>query len=137
MAQWWGPHTFTNPVCDMDVRPGGAYRIVMRAPDGVDYPLKGVFREVARPERFAMTMDCSEHPDAWHDLVKPNRPKEERNPAGEMLCTVTFDENAGKTKVAIRIRFASAGLREAMVKMGMNEGWSESLDRLAAVLKEG
>ena len=34
MAQWWGPHTFTNPVCEMDVRPGGAYRIVMRGPDG-------------------------------------------------------------------------------------------------------
>ena len=41
MAQWWGPKGFTNPVCEMDVRPGGAHRIVMRGPDGTDYPIKG------------------------------------------------------------------------------------------------
>ncbi len=39
MAQWWGPHQFTNPVCELDVRVGGAYRIVMRGPDGVEYPM--------------------------------------------------------------------------------------------------
>ena len=36
VAQWWGPKGFTNPVCEMDVRPGGALRIVMRAPDGAE-----------------------------------------------------------------------------------------------------
>lgn len=69
MAQWWGPAVFTTPVCEMDVRPGGLYRIVMRSPDGVDYPLKGVYREVVEPERLVMTMDLSEHPDAWHDRL--------------------------------------------------------------------
>src|SRR5437868_2842338 len=49
MAQWWGPHGFTIPVCEMDVRPDGAYRIVMRGADGVDYPLKGVYHEIAEP----------------------------------------------------------------------------------------
>ncbi|HMD55276.1 MAG TPA: SRPBCC domain-containing protein, partial [Phycisphaerae bacterium] len=81
MAQWWGPHHFTNSVCEMDVRPGGAYRIVMRSPDGIEYPINGVFREIAAPERLVMTMDCSEHPDAWHDLVNPQRGAD-RNPAG-------------------------------------------------------
>jgi uncharacterized protein YndB with AHSA1/START domain len=52
MARWWGPKAFTNPVCEMDVRPGGAHRIVMRGADGVEYPLKGVYREVAAPERL-------------------------------------------------------------------------------------
>src|SRR5436309_7085220 len=46
MAQWWGPHGFTNPVCEMDVRAGGRLRIVMRAPDGVEYPMSGTFREI-------------------------------------------------------------------------------------------
>jgi uncharacterized protein YndB with AHSA1/START domain len=134
MAQWWGPHTFTNPVCEMDVRPGGVYRIVMCGPDGVKYPIKGMYREVVKPERLVMTMDCSEHPDEWHDLVKPDRQKEERNPAGEMLTTVTFEEFDGRTKVTIRVRLVSAAIRDAMVKMGMNEGWSQSLDRLGELL---
>jgi len=134
MAQWWGPRTFTNPVCEMQVRPGGAYRIVMRSAEGVEYPLKGVYREIMEPERLVMTMDCSEHPAEWHDLVKPNRQQEEGNPAGDMLSTVTFEEIDGKTKLTIRIRFNSAAIRDAMLKMGMTEGWSQSLDRLAEEL---
>jgi uncharacterized protein YndB with AHSA1/START domain len=54
MAQWWGPHGMSNPICEMDVRPGGAYRIVMRNPNGVDYPMKGVYREVVKACRLAL-----------------------------------------------------------------------------------
>src|SRR5262245_45864240 len=52
LAQWWGPAGFTNPVCELDVRPGGKIRILMRAPDGVDYPMTGMFREVVPPKRL-------------------------------------------------------------------------------------
>lgn len=131
LARWWGPHTFTNPVCDLDVRPGGAYRIVMRSPEGVDYPLRGAFREVVRPTRLVLTMDCSEHPAAWHDLVKPDRAEGDNNPAGKMLTTVTFEPLPGHTRLTILTRFESAGIRDAMLKMGMTEGWSQSLERLA------
>jgi len=131
MARWWGPHNFTNPVCEMDVRPGGAYRIVMRSPEGVEYPIKGVYREIVEPQRLVMTLDCSEHPAAWHDLVNPNRQKGEGNPAGEMLQTATFEELDGKTTLTIRTRFNSVAIRDAMLKMGMTEGWSQSLERLA------
>jgi hypothetical protein len=48
LAQWWGPKSFTNPVCETDARPGGAYRIVMRSLEGVEYPVKGVYCEVDR-----------------------------------------------------------------------------------------
>ena len=130
LAQWWGPNGFTNPVCEMDVRPGGAHRIVMRGPDGTDYPVKGVYREIVEPERLVMTLDCSEHPDSWHDMVKPNRQKEDRNTVGMMLQTVTFEERGGKTLLTVRTRFESAAIRDAMVKMGMSEGWAQSLDRL-------
>ncbi|HXB03070.1 MAG TPA: SRPBCC domain-containing protein [Opitutaceae bacterium] len=134
MAQWWGPSSFTTPVCELDVRPGGAYRIVMRGADGVDYPITGVYREIVPPARLVMTMDCTEHPAAWHDMVKPDRKKGEKNPAGEMLQTVTFESFDGKTKLTIRICLETAAIRDAMVKMGMNEGWSLSLDRLAELV---
>jgi len=41
VARWWGPHRFTNPVCELDLRPGGAILIHMRGPDGVVYPMTG------------------------------------------------------------------------------------------------
>ncbi|HET6251173.1 MAG TPA: SRPBCC domain-containing protein [Tepidisphaeraceae bacterium] len=134
LSRWWGPRPFTTPVCEMDVRPGGKYRIVMRSADGVDYPITGVFREVDSPRRLVMTMDCSEHPPQWHDMVKPNRSKEETNPAGIMLTTVTFDDEGGKTRLTVRTHFASDAIGAAMKKMGMREGWSQSLDRLAELL---
>ena len=133
VTQWWGPRGFANPVCEMDVRPGGAFRIVMRGADGTDYPLTGVYREIAEPERLVMTLDCSEHPDAWHDAINPRRRKGE-NAAGHMLQTATFEDLGGKTRLTIRTRFESSAIREAMLKMGMTEGWSQSLDRLAAVV---
>ena len=134
MARWWGPANFTNSACEMDVRPGGAYRIVMRSPEGVEYPVKSIFLEVARPERLVMTLDTSGHPAEWHDLVNPNRPKGAANSSLEMLQTTTFEELGGKTRLTVRTRLESAAIRDAMLRMGMTEGWSQSLDRLAAHL---
>jgi len=134
MARWWGPHGFTNPVCEMDVRPGGAYRIVMRSPEGVDYPLKGVYSEVVPPERLVMTDDCSEHPAEWHDLVNPNR---KGQTTLEALSTVTFEDvGGGKAKLTVQTLFESVAFRDALLRMGMSEGWSQSLERLASHLAE-
>ena len=55
MARWWGPTYFTNPVCELDARPGGAILIHMTSPDGTAYPMKGTFEEVVPPERLAFS----------------------------------------------------------------------------------
>src|ERR1700722_7233031 len=55
LAQWFGPHGFTNPVCEVDLRPGGIWRHVMRGPDGNDYPMISIFQEVLPPERLVFT----------------------------------------------------------------------------------
>ena len=130
LTQWWGPYGFSNPVCELDVRPGGAYRIVMRGPDGVDYPLKGVYREVVPPARLVMTDDCSEHPEAWHAQLDPGRRPGEPRPALDALSTVTFNEEADGTRLEIRTQFASAAILDAMLRMGMTGGWTQSLERL-------
>ncbi len=135
MAQWWGPHHFTNPVCQLDVRPGGAWRIVMRGPDGVEHPAKGVYREIVAPERIVMTIDHSDLPEAWHDMVNPDRPRGQGKPRLDNLATVTFEEQNGRTTLTIRTQFESAAIRDAFLRIGMNEGWSQSLERLATVLK--
>lgn len=134
MAQWWGPHNYTNPVCEMDVRPGGAWRIVMRGPDGADHPAKGVYREIVEPERLVMTINHSELSEEWHDLVNPNRDKRMGKPALEALMTATFEEHQGKTTLTVRMRFESGAVRDALLKIGMSEGWSQCLERLAALV---
>ncbi len=134
LAQSWGPHTFTNPVCEMDLRPGGAYRIVMRGPDGSEYPAKGVYREVVEPERLVMTINHTELSDEWHDRINPDRDKAAGKPALEALTTVTFEALDNKTKLTIRLRFDSAAIRDALLKNGMSQGWSQTLERLEALL---
>src|SRR5680860_496485 len=55
MTRWFGPKDFTNPVCELDVRPGGAILIHMQGPDGTVYPMTGEFQEVVPPERLVFT----------------------------------------------------------------------------------
>ena len=65
LAQWWGPKGFTNPVCEIDVRVGGAIRIHMRSPDGNIYPMKGEFREIVPPERLVHGESGGPPADVW------------------------------------------------------------------------
>ncbi len=132
LARWWGPRMFTVPVCETDPRPGGAFRIVMRSPDGVDYPLRGVYLEVVEPQHLVYTSDLSEHPSEWHAEVNASLPEGERpfEAVSEMPTTVTFDERGGSTNLRVRARFDSAPLLGAFLKMGLAEGWAQSLERL-------
>jgi uncharacterized protein YndB with AHSA1/START domain len=129
MAQWFGPRAFTCR-CEGEARPGGAYRLTMIGEDRVDYPIKGVWREVVEPERLVFTMDLSEHPEEWHDIIDPKRDKSKGRPKYETVTTVTFAENAGKTTLTLRVKFDSKELRDRFVNMGMRVGWEESFDKL-------
>jgi uncharacterized protein YndB with AHSA1/START domain len=136
LSSWWGPETFSCPVCDLDVRPKGKFRIVMRGlADGTtpDYPLRGEFGEIS-PDRIVMIQDATEHPSAWHDMVNPQR-GDNPNPVGLIHQTVSFAESNGRTTVTIRSRFETVAIREAMERMGMAQGWSGSLDRLSQILR--
>lgn len=119
VAQWWGPHGFTNPVCELDLRPGGALRITMRGPDGVMIPTYGTFREVVAPERIVFISTAFEDEDG--------------NPQLEVLNTVTFVEEAGgKTRLTLRAVVVRGTAEVAASLAGMEEGWGASLDRFAA-----
>ncbi len=113
---WWGPKGFTNPVCELDPRPGGAIRIHMRAPDGVVYPMTGVFNEIVEPERLVFTSGALD---------------EKGTPLFEILTTVTFAEHGGKTKLTMHAKVMMATAAAAPHLAGMEMGWSQTLDRLA------
>ena len=139
LSRWWGPRSYTAPTCEMDPRVGGAYRLVMRSPDGVFYPIKGVIREFEAPERLALTADLSGHPTKWHDLVYKHMKRGSVRPAkGPVsIITATFEEQGRKTRLAVWNLLESIDLREAFLKIGMTRGWEESLDRLEELLKGG
>jgi uncharacterized protein YndB with AHSA1/START domain len=117
LAQWWGPKDFTNPVCRLDVRPGGNIQIDMRAPDGTVYPMGGTFKEIMEPLRLV--------------FISTAMVDEAGSPQLENLNTITFEEHNGKTKLTLHVRVLKATAAAKQALDGMEQGWSQSLDRLA------
>jgi uncharacterized protein YndB with AHSA1/START domain len=116
VAQWWGPKGFTNSIYDWDARPGGAIHNDMIGPEGAVYPMKGVFREIVEPERLVFTTTAIED--------------EQGNPGLENLNTVTFAEHNGKTKLTLHVVVIKATPGAAAALAGMEQGWTQTLDRL-------
>lgn len=135
VSQWWGPHAFTNPECRFDTRPGGEWRIVMRSPDDRDFPLSGVFQEIVPRAKIVTSVDCSEHPEEWHDQIKPDRSSNETNPAGKIIQTVIFTGNEQRTTLTVRMTFESAEIYHAFIRAGIYDGWNESLESLAGLME--
>ena len=118
---WWGPHGMTTPVWEMDLKPGGIFRTVMRAPDGAEYPTKGMFLEVVENERIVFT-------DAYDTGWQPS-------PDIFFTAITTFEAlSGGKTKYTARALHWTAENREKHEKMGFYQGWGESLDRLVTLV---
>jgi uncharacterized protein YndB with AHSA1/START domain len=103
----------------LDARPGGAIRIHMRGPDGTVYPMTGVYQEVVEPERIVFTSAALDPAG---------------NPMFEVLTTVTFAEQGGKTKQILRARVIKSTAEAAPYLAGMKAGWTQSLERLTAYL---
>jgi len=116
LAQWWGPTGFTNPLCELDLKPHGEIRIDMRAPDGTVYPMSGAFQEIVELERLVFT---SASLDA------------NGKPRFENLNTVTFEEfEGGRTLLTVNVRVLWETVEAGPALDGMSLGWSLTLDRL-------
>jgi uncharacterized protein YndB with AHSA1/START domain len=119
LAQWWGPEGFTNPVCEVDVRPGGAIHIVMRAPDGADHPMRGVFREIVKPERLVFTAFPVDR---------------DGNPLLEQHTVISFADRGGKTELTVKASAVAVAPIAAQFLKGMDTGWAQSIDKLERLL---
>jgi uncharacterized protein YndB with AHSA1/START domain len=116
IPQWWGPRYLTTTVDKMDVRAGGMWRFVQLDAKGNEYAFHGVYHEVKAPERLVVTFEF------------------EGMPGHVSLETETFEEFEGKTKWTGRSVFQSVEDRDGMLKSGMEEGASETMDRFAELL---
>ncbi len=126
VAQWWGPHGFTAPLCQWDARPGKTILVHMHGPKGspfdYDMPMGGVFHEVRAPERLVFITN------AMAD--------ETGQPQLEVRNTATFDEYNGKTKITLQAVVLKSTPAVAGAIAGMEQGWTQSLEKLAAYLEE-
>jgi uncharacterized protein YndB with AHSA1/START domain len=121
LKQWFAPLPFTTPHAELDVRPGGSSLIVMRGPDGTDYPNRGVYLEVVENERLVSTDAFT---SAWQPSEKPF-----------MTLILTFEDiGGGKTRYTARVRHWTIEDREMHEKMGFHEGWGTCADQLAALV---
>jgi uncharacterized protein YndB with AHSA1/START domain len=118
VKHWWGIRNMTLPVCEMDLRPGGAWRRVLRKPDGTEVTFKGVYREVVPPERLVYT-ECYDDPGVG---------------SPEWLTTVTFEEQDGKTKWTGTCLHSSVEVRNGHLQSGMEEGVKDVFARLDDLL---
>jgi uncharacterized protein YndB with AHSA1/START domain len=114
VGNWWGPRGFTTTIQEMDVRPGGTWRLVMHGPDGRDYKNRIVYLEVVKPER----------------LVYKHEPEEGSEPVS-ILVTVTFAAEGAKTRMHMQMLFPTAEeLQRVEQKYGAIEGLQQTLSRL-------
>lgn len=120
VKQWFAPLPWTTPVAELDVRPGGASLIVMRGPDGNEFPNRGVYLDVVRNERIVFTDAFTE---AWVPSAKPF-----------MVGTIQLDDlGDGKTRYTATVGHWTAADREQHEQMGFHVGWGICTDQLAAL----
>ncbi len=93
--------------------------------------MTGIYKEFRRPEKIVFTNNLEEHSEQWKVELK-KKCGTVSDDALESLATVTFEDVNGKTKVTLHSTFATDAIRDGYIEQGMNEGWRESFNRLAA-----
>src|SRR3981189_1918099 len=117
VKQWLlGPPGWSMPVCEIDLKVGGAYRYVWRHADGREMGMGGVYREIVPQERLVCTRVFDE---AWYP--------------GEALITTTLAEKDGRTTLTTTMLYVSREARDSVLKSGMERGVAASYDRLAEI----
>jgi uncharacterized protein YndB with AHSA1/START domain len=112
-----GPEGWTMPVCEIDLRVGGAYRYVWSHPSRGEMGMGGVYREIVPPERIV----CTERFDQpWYP--------------GVVIDTSMLTERDGRTTLTLTILADTRETRDAILKSGMEGGIAVSYDRLDEVL---
>jgi len=120
VRRWWGnlDERYSVPVCEIDLRVGGAWRFVGRGPEGQYPAFYGVYREIDAPGRLVYTEIFEPYPDV------------------ESVVTQLLTEESGKTRITVTSLYPSLEVRDMVLKTGMEKGAALSYDRLDDVSRE-
>ena len=114
LSQWWGPEGFTN-TCDVDLRPGGSFRIDMKGPDGKMFPAPGTVVEVREYELLAFSQTPVDA--AGNGLF-------------EVLQTVVFGEQGSKTLLTLTAQVVSTTPAGDEFLADLGESWATVASRV-------
>lgn len=120
LMRWFTPKPWTVSSAELDVRPGGSNVVVMRSPEGQEFPNRGVYLDVVRNERLVLT---DAYTEAWKPSDKPF-----------MTAIITFENQGGKTKYTARVLHWNEADRKTHEEMGFHEGWGKATDQLAELV---
>jgi uncharacterized protein YndB with AHSA1/START domain len=119
VKRWYGLRHLTMPVCEIDFRPGGKWRYVLRDPkDGIDHAFSGEYREIVRPERIVST--------EWYEAI----------PGSDYVVTMTLVERDGKTTLTSHCVYKTKEHRDGHIMSGMEPGMQETFHRLDELLAD-
>jgi uncharacterized protein YndB with AHSA1/START domain len=113
LRRWWGPRHLDLVVCEIDLRVGGRYRFVHRAPDGQEFGFSGEYRVIEPPHRLVKSFVY------------------EGAPENEAVDTFVFEAVDEGTLIACRTVHQSIAARDAHLAYGMEDGLTASYQRLA------
>lgn len=113
IANWWGPNGFTNTISTMEVKPGGAWDLVMHGPDGTDYNNKSIFKEIVPFKKIV-----------YEHISGP-----------KFLATIEFEEQGDKTLLNWHMLFESKEQFIQVVKtFKADEGLKQNVEKLIVYL---
>jgi uncharacterized protein YndB with AHSA1/START domain len=115
VRQWGDPSGAPLAVCEIDLRPNGAFRWINSGASGMEHPFTGVYREISAPERLVFTVGTGE--------ASP-----------QSAATILFREERGKTMLTITIKCESKEDRDALLRMRIDAGTAQTLENLAEYL---
>ena len=122
ITQWFAPKPYETPQCDIDLRPGGRFRTVMRSPEGDEFDNEGCFLEVVPNERLV-----------WTSALAPGyRPQADDMP---FTAIVELEAAGGGTRYRAVAIHQNADDQKKHKEMGFEEGWGAALDQLVALVK--
>lgn len=114
LKNWFGTGDYSTPVVSVDLRPGGEWRYTMRGPQGDEFEVVFIYREIVKPERLVYVQPLEN---------------------GEAVGTAIFEEKDGKTTVNLSVRYPTPAERDQQIAMGFAEGVGGGLAKLAEYLK--
>jgi uncharacterized protein YndB with AHSA1/START domain len=121
LKHWWGPRTWILPECEIDLRPGGHWRYLMRSVDGsMEMGMHGVYQQIDHPERLVTT-----------EYFEGD---EFENMGGGTINTMVLAEDGATTTMTLTSLYRTKEDRDRVLQTGMAEGAEESLQRLDEVL---
>ena len=124
LVKWFTPSPWTTPEAEVDLRPGGVFRTVMRSPEGQTVNNAGCYLEVVEHRRLV-----------WTSALGPGfRPNDFSGGGFPFTAILTFEPEGSGTRYTARVQHASAEHNKAHAEMGFVEGWGAALDQLVAHL---